>query len=128
MNGQGALYMLVDLEPRAVEGNLLGHLVVFYDTPGSRYEINERISEYLGDQVAFADLDDSEHGFFALMISNISKIQEILGWVKQQRGVKSARFDILQGMTTFPLVHESHIRKGLRASTGILSPISREKV
>jgi DNA-binding Lrp family transcriptional regulator len=119
MNQSGAFYLMVDIDPKAVEGNLLGHLVVFYDVPDSRYRVNEKISEYLGDQIAFADTDDTEHGFFALMITNISKIQEILGWVKQQQGVKSARFDVLQDIITFPSMHESRIQKGLRMSKSI---------
>jgi DNA-binding Lrp family transcriptional regulator len=113
MNGAGALYLMVDINPKAVEGSLLAHLVVFYDVPDARAKVNRIVTKYLGDQMAFADLDDTEHGFFALMVSNISKIQEILDWVNRQDGVKNARLDILQDMVTFPWVHESHLQRGL---------------
>ena len=126
MNQSGAFYLMVDIDPKAVEGGLLGHLVVFYDLPDSRHRVNERITRYLGDQIAFADTDDVAHGFFALMITNISKIQEILAWVRQQPGVKSARFDVLQDIVTFPSVHESRIQKGLRTSKGTMPEAKRQ--
>ena len=65
MNQSGAFYPMVDIDPKAVEGGMLGHLVVFYDLPDSRHRVNERISQYLGDQIAFADTYDAAHGFFA---------------------------------------------------------------
>lgn len=114
MNNGTTLHLMVEIDPKAIEGSLLAHLVVFYDTADSRQAVNEKIFDYLGDKIAFADLDDTEHGFFALMINNISKVEETLKWVKLQQGVKSARLDILQDMITFPSVHESHIQKGLR--------------
>jgi len=125
MNQTGAFYLMVDIDPKAVEGNLLGHLVVFYDISDSRFRVYEKISDYLGDQIAFADTDDTEHGFFALMITNISKIQEILGWVKLQQGVKTARFDVLQDIITFPSMQESRVQKGLLTSTNVSAAIGK---
>jgi hypothetical protein len=116
MNRSKALYLLADIDPKAAEGSLLAHLIVFYDTPSSRSAVNQRISEQLGEEVAFADLDDANHGFYALMLTNISRVREILTWVGQQEGVKRARLDVLQDMVTFPQMHESLVRRGLRAS------------
>lgn len=116
MNRSKALYLLADIDPKAAEGNLLAHLIVFYDTPGLRFDVNRRISSQLGKEVAFAELDDTNHGFFALMLTNISRVREILSWVERQEGVKSARLDILHDMITFPQTHESLARRGLRES------------
>lgn len=116
MNRSKALYLLADLDPKAAEGSLLAHLNVFYDTPGSRFAVTQRILGELGDEVAFAEVDDASHGFYALMLTNISRVREILAWVERQEGVKRARLDVLQDMITFPQLQESLVRRGLRAS------------
>lgn len=117
MNRSKALYLLADLDPKAAEGSLLAHLNVFYDAPGSRFSVTRRISGEFGDEVAFAELDDASHGFYALMLTNISRVREILTWLEHQEGVKRARLDVLQDMITFPQMHESLVRRGLRTST-----------
>lgn len=116
MNRSKALYLLADLDPKAAEGSLLAHLHVFYDAPGSKSAVTQSISGELGDEVAFAELDDASHGFYALMLTHISRVREILTWVEGQEGVKRARLDVLQDMITFPAMHESLVRKGLRTS------------
>jgi DNA-binding Lrp family transcriptional regulator len=121
MNRSKAMYLLADIDPKAAEGNLLAHLIVFYDAPEWRPAVNQRISSQLGEEVAFAELDDANHGFFALMLTNISRVREILNWVGRQEGVKRARLDILHDMITFPHTHESLARRGLRASTHLPS-------
>ncbi len=116
MNRSKALYLLADLDPKAAEGSLLAHLNVFYDAPGSRLAVTRRISREFGDEVAFAEVDDAGHGFYALMLTNIARVREILTWVERQEGVKRARLDILHDMITFPQLHESLVRRGMRTS------------
>ena len=73
MNQSGAFYLMVDIDPKAVEGNLLGHLVVFYDMPDSRHRVNERISKYLGDQIAFLAMHDTYH------VGQLAYVRKALG-------------------------------------------------
>ena len=126
MNVARVLYVVADVNPKAVEGNLLANLAVFYDNPESRQEVNQRIMEHLDDQIAFSDLNDTGHGFFGVMVTNISRIQEILGWVKRQHGLESARLDILQDLTMFSALYESQVKKGLKGITKISSVVNRQ--
>jgi DNA-binding Lrp family transcriptional regulator len=113
LNDAAALYMLVDINPKAVEGSLLVHLVVFYEEPASRNALVPRIYDRLGEQIAFSDVDDKEHGFFALMLNNISKLQDIASWINRENGVRHAMLNILQDMVTFPSVYVSQVEKRL---------------
>ena len=117
MNRSEALYLLVDIDPKVTRGSLLAHLAVFYDSSDSRHVINERVSKTLREEIAFAELDNPDHGFFALMLTNVSRAREVIRWSAQLPGIRRARIDILQDIVTFPELHESLIQKGLRGST-----------
>jgi hypothetical protein len=91
---------------RAVEGIIPADLLIFYE---NRSNINSavkdktrlQIAEYLGDQLLFFDPNfapDIDH--FALILSSISKSQEIQKWVSGREGVKQSDISIL--LDVFP--------------------------
>ena len=97
----GAVYLLADVNMRAVEGIILADLFIFYE---NRSNINSavkdktrlQILEYLGDQLVFFDPNfapDMDH--FGLILSSISKSQEIRKWVSGREGVKQSDISIL---------------------------------
>ena len=58
---------------------------------------NGRIESHIDRHLMSAQLGDPEHMLFLLVITNISQVKEILNWVKQQPGVKSAFLDLVEG-------------------------------
>lgn len=82
-----ALFLIPSLNPRALDGAILMDLVVFYTSPESKREVDSRIVRHLDEQLIRAELYDKEHGFFNLIIRNVSKAREILDWVRMQSGV-----------------------------------------
>jgi len=101
-----AVYLLADVNMRAVEGIILADLFIFYE---NRSNINSavkdktrlQITEYLGDQLVFFDPNfapDMDH--FGLILSSISKSQEIQKWASGREGVKQSDISIL--LDVFP--------------------------
>ena len=101
-----AVYLLADVNMRAVEGIILADLFIFYE---NRSNINSavkdktrlQITEYLGEQLVFFDpnfASDMDH--FGLILSSISKSQEIQKWASGREGVKQSDISIL--LDVFP--------------------------
>ena len=96
-----AVYLLADVNMRAVEGIIPADLLIFYE---NRSNINSavkdktrlQIAEYLGDQLVFFDPNfDPNIEHFGLILSSISKSQEIQKWVSGREGVKQSDISIL---------------------------------
>ena len=97
-----AVYLLADVNMRAVEGIIPADLIIFYENRSNNInsavkdKIRLQITEYLGDQLVFFDPNfapDIDH--FALILSSISKSQEIQKWVSGREGVKQSDMSIL---------------------------------
>ena len=97
-----AVYLLADVNMRAVEGIIPADLIIFYE---NRSNINNasvkdktrlQITEYLGDQLVFFDPNFAPNiDHYALILSSISKSQEIQKWVSGREGVKQSDMSIL---------------------------------
>lgn len=102
----GAVCLLVDVNMRAVEGIIPVDLIVFYENSADinsavKEKIRLQIAEYLGDQMVFFDTNfASEMDHFGLILSSISKSQEIQKWVSEKEGVKKSDVSIL--LDVFP--------------------------
>ena len=101
-----AVYLLADVNMRAVEGIIPADLLIFYE---NRSNINSavkdktrlQIAEYLGDQLVFFDPNfDPNIDHFGLILSSISKSQEIQKWAGGREGVKQSDISIL--LDVFP--------------------------
>ena len=91
-----ALFVIPSLNPKALDGAIIADLVVFYANPESKSGVDERIVSQFDKLLIRAELGDIEHGFFNLIIRNISKAKEILTWVKEQPGVGRAFVELVQ--------------------------------
>ena len=91
-----ALFMIPSLDPRSLSGATLGELLVFYESPEAMRKANGEIKSHIDGQLMSAQLGDPEHMLFLLVITKISQVKEILNWVKQQPGVKSAFLDLVE--------------------------------
>jgi DNA-binding Lrp family transcriptional regulator len=103
----GAVYLLADVNMRAVEGIILADLIIFYENRSNNInsavkdKTRLQIAEYLGDQLVFFDPNfapDMDH--FGLILSSISKSQEIQKWASGREGVKQSDISIL--LDVFP--------------------------
>jgi DNA-binding Lrp family transcriptional regulator len=101
-----AVYLLADVNMRVVEGIIPADLLIFYE---NRSNINSavkdktrlQIAEYLGDQLIFFDPNFAPNiDHFALILSSISKSQEIQKWAGEREGVKQSDINIL--LDVFP--------------------------
>jgi DNA-binding Lrp family transcriptional regulator len=116
----GAVYLLADVNMRAVEGIIPADLFIFYE---NRSNINSavkdktrlQITEYLADQLVFLDANfapDMDH--FGLILSSISKSQEIQKWAGGREGVKqsdiSILLDVIPGLKLYEELVEDMIR------------------
>jgi hypothetical protein len=91
-----ALFVLPSINPKAMEGATIADLVVFYANPESKTDVDNKIVSQFEELLMRAELGDIEHGFFNLIIRNISKAKEILTWVRELPGVKSAFIELVQ--------------------------------
>ena len=92
-----ALFMIPSLNPESLSGATLAELLVFYESPEAMKKEQGRIESHIDRHLMSAQLGDPEHMLFLLVITNISQVKEILNWVKQQPGVKSAFLDLVEG-------------------------------
>jgi DNA-binding Lrp family transcriptional regulator len=129
-----AVYLLADVNMRAVEGIIPADLLIFYE---NRSNINSavkdktrlQIAEYLGDQLVFFDPNFAPNiDHFALILSSISKSQEIRKWVSGREGVKQSDISIL--LDVFPRLKlyeelvEGMIRRRQQQSTRYIEEYS----
>jgi len=95
----GVIYLLADVNMRAVEGIVPVDLIVMYERGiKSRLKENTRlkITEYLGDQLLIFDPNltpDMDH--FGLILTSVSKSQEIQKWAGEKEGVKQSDISTL---------------------------------
>ena len=102
----GAVYLLADVNMRTVECAIPADLIVFYENRDNmnsapKEKTRLQIAEYLKDELVLFDPNfapDIDH--FGLILSSISKSQEIQKWVSGKEGVKQSDISIL--LDVFP--------------------------
>jgi DNA-binding Lrp family transcriptional regulator len=95
LSEDGAIYLLPIVDLKALQGIIPMELVVDYSSPEMRTEASARIRSNLRDELMFSDAS-KPHGYFALVVSNISRVEQIAKWVQQQKGVKDVHAEALQ--------------------------------
>jgi DNA-binding Lrp family transcriptional regulator len=91
-----ALFALPSIDPKALIGATIADLVVFYANPKAKTQVDNEITAQLDELLMRAELGDVEHGFFNLVIQNISKAKDILTWVNALPGVRSAFIELVR--------------------------------
>ncbi len=106
----GAAYLLASIDLGSFENFVPADLMVFYESPEYRDEVNAAVTSYLGEMLVFADTQDKQHGYFALATPSIAKISEIRNWVVKCRGVSNARTEILQEFLSVRRFYDDSVR------------------
>ncbi len=117
-----ALFVVWSANLEAFEGAILADLRVIPDSNESRSEVDQKIISRLEDYLYYSGLWEGL-SIFLLIVPSVSKMQETVKWVKEQRGVSNARIDILlERIALFEQSSEA-LEKKFRS---VLSPMQPE--
>lgn len=97
----GAIYILPDLDLKALEGIIPTEMVVSYVSGKPKAEVTERIASHISGELVFSQISGSR-GYFALAVPNVSMVEGIGRWVKQQNGVSDVHTEVLQDVVLNP--------------------------
>ncbi len=89
-----ALFVGWSANLEAFEGAILADLRVIHDSQELRGEVDRKIISRLEDYLYYSGPWEG-FSIFPLILPSVSKMQEIVKWAKEQRGVGNARIDIL---------------------------------
>lgn len=91
-----ALFVLPSFNPSALEGLVQADLLVLFDDPKAKAKLDLEMLSIWSDYLVRAEVGSRDSSFFNLLVKNVSQAQAVMNWVKEQRGVKSARVDLVQ--------------------------------
>jgi len=101
MTEQGAIYMLPVIDLKALKGVIPAELVIEYSSSKSKGRANEQIAGRIGNNLVFSDIS-GPFGYFALLVENLSQLEQIAEWSKEVEGVRGARVGALQDVILSP--------------------------
>ena len=91
----GTIYMLPVIDVKAIQGIIPMELVVQYDSEDSKSAVNRLVLSRVKESLVFSNISGL-HGYFALAVPNLAYVEQIAGWVEEQKGVKQAYSNALQ--------------------------------
>lgn len=107
----GALYLVAELDPRFLNGGMTGGLLLFYDNPENRRPVNRYVISQLEGNLIFANLEDSDHAYFAFIITNLAMAERVVNLALAHGGVSAGRVDIVQDLTSLYGVYEEQLER-----------------
>jgi len=105
-----AVYFLASINLNSFEGFVPADLNVLYVRPDVREKVNQRITQFLGEQLVFADLGDKEHGYYALSLASVASVRKIQNWVGRLDGARSASVEVLQDILSTSRFYKEQVR------------------
>ena len=106
LSESGAIYMLPDIDLKALQGIVPAELVIQYESADQRNLVNERIMPRIQDELVFSNLSETQ-GYFALSVVNASRVEQITEWAKQHKGVRGVHAEVLQDV----ILNPNHYRR-----------------
>jgi DNA-binding Lrp family transcriptional regulator len=113
MVAEGAIYLLVYVNLESFEGFVPTDLTIFYQSPQVGDKVNDALRDFLGETLVFADLEDKNHGYFALAVPSVARIREIQSWAAGRSGVAKAHVEILHGISSIRRFYDEQVRNKL---------------
>jgi DNA-binding Lrp family transcriptional regulator len=110
---EGAIYLLVSVNLESIEGFVPADLNIVYESPEYRDKVIDLVREHLGDMLVFADIEDKQHGYFALVVPSIARIRAIENWTKTCKGVRNARVEVLHDILSVRRFYDEQVRKSI---------------
>ena len=102
----GAIYMLPDVDLKVLQGIIPVELVVSYGEDGRRAEVNAWIASKIRDDLVFSRISDW-HAYFALMVPNVSAVEELESSVRKLDGVSEAHTAVVQDVVLNPYCYRA---------------------
>lgn len=106
----GAICALPDVDLRAIRGFIPAELVVSYVPKERKAEVNQKIISHIGEHLVFSQVSES-HGYFALMVPNVSIVEAIEIRVRQLNFVSEVHTAVLQDV----VLNANHYKSMQRA-------------
>jgi DNA-binding Lrp family transcriptional regulator len=95
MSEDGAIYILPVVDLKALHGVIPAELVVEYSSSKSKGPATARIVSHIGKDLVFSDIK-GPHGYFAILVENLSQLEQLAEWCSKEQGVKGIRVGALQ--------------------------------
>jgi len=96
----GVIFTLASVDVTAIQEAVMADLVVEYDNPDVRRQVDKMLLELLEPYYFSTGLWEG-FGLFSMILPSISKSQEILVTVRRARGIKSARLELVEDRYEF---------------------------
>ena len=95
LSEDGLIYMLPIVDLKALQGVIAMELVVNYASREVRTRVHGRIVSLVHDGLVFSD-SSGPYGYFALVVPNVSQVEQITSRVRQLDGVSEVQATVLQ--------------------------------
>jgi len=95
LSEDGAIYLLPNIDLKALQGIVSAEVVVDYASRESRAPVNKQLATYLNESLVFSNTS-GPFGYFALVFPNVSHVEQIARWVGHLQGVRGVRTLVLQ--------------------------------
>jgi DNA-binding Lrp family transcriptional regulator len=95
MSEEGAIYMLPVVDLKALQGVIPAELVVEYSSSKYKGPATARIVSRIGVDLVFSDVK-GPHGYFAVLVVNLSQLEQLAESCRKEQGVKGIRVGALQ--------------------------------
>ena len=93
---EGAIHLVVELDPTSLEGGMMGSLFVSYVSSREKIHAEAKIYELLGDRLLLVHRAAPLHASIGLLLTSVVQAREILKRVRETSGVREARLDLVQ--------------------------------
>jgi hypothetical protein len=96
----GVIFTLASVDVKAIQEAVMADLVVEYESPDRRRQVDKMLLELLEPYYFSAGLWEG-FGLFSMILPSISKSREILETVRRTRGIRSARLELVEDRYEF---------------------------
>jgi DNA-binding Lrp family transcriptional regulator len=123
MTEGGVIFTLASVDVKAIREAIMADLVVEYDSPNLRPQVDKTLLELLEPYYFSTGLWEG-YGLFSLILPNLFKSREILETVKRAKGIKSAMLELVEDRYEF----YDYVYDAVNRNLAALKLISPEKV
>lgn len=96
MTDARALLVTRSLDYSKLTGMVKGDLIIFYDSPSSKNDVDDKVLRIVGERLLVPYLGSQDHMFVSLMLENLAERSSILDEVMQVKGVGRAYLDLIE--------------------------------
>lgn len=95
LSREGAIYLVVEADPKNLIGGIVGSLLVTYEGPTEKRDSGQNVCSRVEGHLFFANRDSPSHDYFALVLTSVAQSRDVLREVLAIPGVATARLDLV---------------------------------